>query len=58
MQAAPPEVGIDLAGWNWKVVRQFVAERCGLRLSRSTCLRYLHRLGFVRKRPKKPSRCR
>jgi transposase len=53
VQAAPPEVGIDLAGWNWKVVRQFVAERCGLRLSRSTCLRYLHRLGFVRKRPKK-----
>jgi len=42
-----------LASWNWKVVRQFVAARCGVRLSRSTCLRYLHRLGFVRKRPKK-----
>jgi len=53
VQAGPPEVGIDLASWNWKVVRQFVADRCGLRLSRSTCLRYLHRLGFVRKRPKK-----
>lgn len=53
MQAAPPEVGVDLASWNWKAVRQFVADRCGLRLSRSSCLRSLHRLGFVRKRPKK-----
>ena len=34
-------------------MRQFVADRCGLRLSRSTCLRYLHRLGFVCKRPKR-----
>ena len=34
-------------------MRQFVADRCGLRLSRSSCLRSLHRLGFVRKRPKK-----
>jgi transposase len=35
------------------VVRQFIEARCGIRLSRSTCLRYLHRLGFVYKRPKK-----
>ena len=53
VQAAPTEVGIDLANWNWKVVRQFIAERCGIRLCRSACLRYLHRLGFVHKRPKK-----
>ncbi len=53
MQAAPGEVGIALANWNWKVVRQFIEVRCGVRLSRATCLRYLHRLGFVRKRPKK-----
>ena len=53
MQATPAEVGIDLANWNWKVVRQFIEARCGIRLSRSTCLRYLHRLGFVYKRPKK-----
>ncbi len=53
MQATPAEVGIDLANWNWKVVRQFIEQRCGIRLSRSTCLRYLHRLGFVYKRPKK-----
>jgi len=53
VQATPAEVGIDLANWNWKVVRQFIEARCGLRLSRSACTRYLHRLGFVYKRPKK-----
>jgi len=53
VQAAPAEVGIALANWNWKVVRQFVESRCGLRLGRSACTRYLHRLGFVYKRPKK-----
>ena len=45
--------GIELANWNWKVVRQFVSKRFGIGLSRSTCLNYLHRLGFVLKRPKK-----
>lgn len=45
--------GLDLANWNWKVVRQFVQERFGLLLSSRTCLNYLHRLGFVVKRPKK-----
>jgi len=53
VQATPAEVGIALANWNWKVVRQFIAARCGLRLSRATCVRYLHRLGFAHKRPKK-----
>src|SRR3712207_6723612 len=53
VQATPGEVGIDLANWSWKVVRQFVEARCGIRLSRSSCTRYLHRLGFVYKRPKK-----
>ncbi len=52
VQASPAEVGIDLAHWNWKVVRQFVETRCGIQLSRSACLRYLHRLGFVYQRPK------
>lgn len=42
VQAAPGEIGVDLANWDWQVVRQFVAARCGIRLSRSTCLRYLH----------------
>ena len=53
MQAAPTEAGIDLANWNWKVVRQFIQERFGRVLGRSSCTNYLHRLGFVVKRPKK-----
>jgi transposase len=42
-----------LANWNWKVVRLFVQLRWGRRLSRSSCLNSVHRLGFVLKRPKK-----
>ena len=42
-----------MANWYWKVVRQYVSERCGVSLSRSSCLNYLHRLGFAFKRPKK-----
>ena len=53
VQATPAEVGIALANWNWQVVRQFVEARCGIRLCRSACTRYLHRLGFAYKRPKK-----
>jgi transposase len=34
-------------------VRQFIAARCGIWLCRSACTRYLHRLGFAYKRPKK-----
>ena len=45
--------GIEMANWNWKVVRQFLREHFGISLSRSSCLNYLHRLGFVLKRPKK-----
>jgi len=53
VQATPREAGLELANWNWKVVRQFVQERFGRLLSSRSCLNYLHRLGFVRKRPKK-----
>ena len=53
MQEPPPAAGIGLANWNWKVVHQFVARRCGIGLSRSSCLNYLQRLGFVLKRLKK-----
>ncbi len=53
VQRPPREAGIDLADWNWKIVRRFVAERFGITLSRSSCLNYLHRLGFVVKRPQK-----
>lgn len=53
MQAPPSKAGIDLANWNWKVVREFMERRFQETLSRSSCLQYLHRLGFVLKRPKK-----
>lgn len=53
VQAPPQEAGIDLANWNGKVVQEFIRQRFGVRLSRSSCLSYLHRLGFVLKRPKK-----
>ena len=53
MQELPAAAGIGMANWNWRVVHQFVSERFGISLSRSSCLNYLHRLGFVRKRPKK-----
>jgi transposase len=53
VQAAPAAAGLDLANWNWKVVRQFIQERFGLALGHSSCWNYLHRLGFVVKRPKK-----
>ena len=49
----PAEAGIELANWYWKGVRQFVLERFGVSLSRSSCLNRLHRLRFAFKRPKK-----
>ena len=49
----PANSGIELANWNWKVVCQYASQRFGISLSRSTCLNYLHRLGFAFKRPKK-----
>ena len=53
VQESPAESGIELANWNWRAVRQFVLEHFGISLSRSSCLNYLHRLGFTMKRPKK-----
>ena len=53
MQAPPSSAGIELADWNWKVVGQFIEQRLGRRLCRSSCRNYLHRLDFVLKRPKK-----
>ena len=58
VQELPAKSGIVMANWTLgklrrKVVRQFLSERFSISLSRSTCLNYLHRLGFVLKRPKK-----
>jgi len=44
---------VAVANWNGKAVRQFVQQRFGRLLSSRSCLNYLHRLGFVLKRPKK-----
>ena len=43
--------GHRLANRNWKVVRTFIQRRFDRCLCRSRCLNYLHRLGFVLKRP-------
>jgi len=53
VQETPRAAGLEWANWCWKVVRQFVEERFGRSLSSRSCLNYLHRLGFVLKRPKK-----
>ena len=61
VQELPSQSGIGVSNWNWKAVRQFVRDRFGLTLSRSSCLNYpvsgtgqaLHRLGLVLKRPRK-----
>ena len=53
VQKQPAMAGIELANWNWKVVHRFVSERFGISLNRSSCLNYLHRLGFALKRSKK-----
>ena len=53
MQELPEQAGIELANWYWRGVRQFVSERFGIELSRSSCLNWLHRLGFALRRPKK-----
>jgi hypothetical protein len=52
VQASPRVAGIAAGDWHWKVVRTFCRERFDVTLSRSTCLNYLHRLGFVVRRPK------
>ena len=52
VQEPPGESGIELANWNWKVVRQFASESYCIGLRRSSCLNWLHRLGFALKRPR------
>jgi len=44
---------LKVANWSWRAVREFVEQRFGIRLRRSSCRTDLHRLGFVLKRPKK-----
>jgi transposase len=51
--AAPAAVGIAAVRWSWKSVHQFVERRLGKVLSPRSCVRYLRRLGFTWKRPKR-----
>lgn len=44
---------MPIATWTWKAVAQYLRAQFGISLSRTSCLRYLHRLDFVCKRPKK-----
>ena len=53
VQEPPAKSGIELANWNWRAVRRFVADWFGVRLCCCSSLNYLHRLGFAFKRPKK-----
>ncbi len=50
---APEAAGIAIANWSWKGVRAWIQRQFGREMCRSSCLNYLHRLGFVLKRPKK-----
>jgi transposase len=50
---APRTAGIAAATWSWKSVRQWVQDQYAKQLSPRSCLRYLQRLGFVWKRPKR-----
>jgi transposase len=53
VKAIPSQTGIELSNWTWKMVREFVKQNFGRILGHSSCVNYLHRLGFVVKRPKK-----
>lgn len=53
LRQSPREAGLATATWTGKAVAQYVAEQFQVILSHAACRRYLHRLGFVRKRPKK-----
>src|SRR5687768_10976848 len=49
----PRKAGLKTGIWTGKVVRAFVTRRLGKSISAATARRYLHRLGFRRKRPRK-----
>ena len=53
VQGIPDAVGVAQAKWTWKAVRQYLKDKFECSLSSSSCLNYLHKLGFVVKRPKK-----
>jgi transposase len=53
VQRPPRQVGLKTGTWTGKVVAAFVKRAFGKTISAATARRYLHRLGFGRKRPRK-----
>jgi winged helix-turn-helix protein/DDE superfamily endonuclease len=53
LRTSPRAVGVPIATWTWRAVAHFLQAQFGIRLSRTSCWRYLHRLGFVCKWPRK-----
>lgn len=53
VQQPPQAAGLVWANWCWKAVQQFLCDRFGRQVGRTCCIDWLHRLGFVRKRPGK-----
>lgn len=53
LRQPPRDAGIPTATWTGKAVIQFVRRQFDLVLTQTSARRYLHRLDFVRKRPKK-----
>jgi putative transposase len=53
VQRPPRQVGLKTGTWTGKVVAAFVKRTFGKTISAATARRYLHRLGFGRKRPRK-----
>jgi putative transposase len=52
VQRPPGQVGLKTGTWMGKVVAAFVKRAFGKTISAATARRYLHRLGFGRKRPR------
>jgi transposase len=53
VQRPPRQAGLKTGTWTGKVVRAFVQRHFGQTISDATARRYLQRLGFRRKRPRK-----
>lgn len=53
MEQPPTAAGIAAATWSWKSVRAWAERQGRTCLSPRSCLRSLHRLGFVWQRPKR-----
>jgi transposase len=53
VEGLPTPVGVPIAHGTWRGVQQVLREPGDLELSRSRCLRWVHRLDFTWKRPKK-----